>query len=666
LAVVKLKEVSIIGKLADIDGVATVCGRSGVFHADDAMMQYGDTPDFTAFSEENPYTEPLQTLRDALTKAGKEVTLLSEKESKNIHMSAEEAIAYAKDITAKLKEWEASKAQAQAKLAEYEESMEAMGHFVGLNLDLDEISACEYVNVRFGSLPKENLEKLNAYKENPNVIFTPCTADETRQWGLYFAPAANASDVDRIFSGLKFQKVTLETMTGKPEDTVAALRQQRDAEAQIISQAEASTEALWNSEKAKIQQVYTVLAEKNVYYSAICRSAARYEDNFVIIGWIPKEAEADLKKELSQFKLIELSFKGGKEVAKHNPPVKLKNLPFFRGYEFYTKMYGMPGPEDIDPTPFIAIMYTILFGIMFGDVGQGFFIALIGFCFMWLKLKMQVGRILLHCGISSMIFGFFYGSVFGFEEWLNPVHQAMGIAFNHHAGKFIEVMSADTSPYIIYFTMGLGVVMIVITLIMNIILKFKNGHIGQAIFSTNGIAGMAFYIGLAGVLANLIVGDLCDYMGFNFFSLPWLLGMVLAPLVFIFFQEPMSELFEGHGFHLEGGVGNFIMQNIFEIIVLAIETMSTIMSFLRVGAFVLVHAGMMQVVFSLAQVFGGDGGVVYIIIIVIGNGVITALEALLVCIQVLRLNYYEMFNRFYAGNGREYVPVVASEMLEAK
>ena len=71
----------------------------------------------------------------------------------------------------------------------------------------------------------------------------------------------------------------------------------------------------------------------------------------------------------------------------------------------------------------------------------------------------------------------------------------------------------------------------------------------------------------------------------------------------------------------------------------------------------------MQVVFSLATTFGGDGGVIYIIIVVIGNGVITALEALLVCIQVLRLNFYEMFNRFYAGDGREYEPVIASQML---
>ncbi len=664
MAVVKLKEVSIIGKLADIDAVATVCGRSGFFHADDAMSQYGDTPDFTAFSEENPYTEALQGLKDALNKAGKEINLLSTQESKNFYMTADEAIAYAKDVASKVKEWEANKAAAAAKLAEYEESMEAMGHFVGLNLNLDEIASCEYVNVRFGSLPKENLDKLNAYKENPNVIFTPCVADEERQWGLYFAPAANTSDVDRIFAGLKFQKVTLDTMTGRPEDTVAALRQKRDHEAMIVSQSQANMDSLINGEFNKIQQVYTFLAEKNVYYTAICRSAARYDDNFVIIGWIPKKAEDQLRKELAQFKLIELSFKTGKEVEKHNPPVTIHNPPFFRGFEFFTRMYGMPGPQDIDPTPFMAIIYTICFGIMFGDIGQGACVALIGYLLMWKCAKMQVGRILLHCGCSSMVFGFFYGSIFGFEEWLNPVHQGMGIAFAH-GEKFIHVMNADTSANIIYATMGLGVIMMTAAMIINIINKFARGKIGEAIFGMSGCAGLAFYIGLAGVLASLIVPDYCEFVGFNGFNILWLLLLLLLPLVAIFFHGPMTELFEGRGFNLGGaGIGDFILQNFFELMEVAISTMSNVMSYLRVGAFVLVHAGMMQVVFALATSFGGDGGVIYIIIVVIGNGVITALEALLVCIQVMRLNFYELFNRFYAGGGREYVPVNAAEMIE--
>ena len=81
------------------------------------------------------------------------------------------------------------------------------------------------------------------------------------------------------------------------------------------------------------------------------------------------------------------------------------------------------------------------------------------------------------------------------------------------------------------------------------------------------------------------------------------------------------------------------------------------MSFLRVGAFVLVHAGMMNVVFVLAESVGNPGSVGFIAIVVVGNIIVTVLEALLVSIQVLRLEYYEMFSRFYSGEGRPFEPV---------
>ena len=81
------------------------------------------------------------------------------------------------------------------------------------------------------------------------------------------------------------------------------------------------------------------------------------------------------------------------------------------------------------------------------------------------------------------------------------------------------------------------------------------------------------------------------------------------------------------------------------------------MSFLRVGAFVLVHAGMMEVVFTLANMFTGVG---YVAIVIIGNIFVMGLEALLVCIQVLRLEFYEMFGRFYKGSGRAFNPIMSA------
>ena len=149
MAVVKLKEVSIIGKLSELDKVATICGQSNVFHSDNAMNFYADTPDFTAYNEDNPYAEPLQQLNDAIVKANKTLTLLDTKETKNIHMDNDAMISYAKEIADQINEWEKEKKEAEDKIKEYTSVIDDMGHFVGLNLNLDEVNSCEFVQVRF-------------------------------------------------------------------------------------------------------------------------------------------------------------------------------------------------------------------------------------------------------------------------------------------------------------------------------------------------------------------------------------------------------------------------------------------------------------------------------------------------------------------------------------
>ena len=85
---------------------------------------------------------------------------------------------------------------------------------------------------------------------------------------------------------------------------------------------------------------------------------------------------------------------------------------------------------------------------------------------------------------------------------------------------------------------------------------------------------------------------------------------------------------------------------------------SNTISFLRIGAFVLVHAGMMMVVFTIAEMLGPIG---YVVAVILGNIVVIILEALLVGIQVLRLEFYELFSRFFEGSGKEFVPVVARQ-----
>ena len=652
MAVVKLKEVSIIGKLSELDKVATICGQSNVFHSDNAMNFYADTPDFTAYNEDNPYAEPLQQLNDAIVKANKTLTLLDTKETKNIHMDNDAMISYAKEIAAQIDEWEKEKKEAEDKIKEYTSVIDDMGHFVGLNLNLDEVNSCEFVQVRFGALPKENVEKLAVYKDNPDVIFTPCTTDDKYQWGVYFTPITAASSVDRIFSSLKFERVELNELKGSPEAIVADVRAKRDAEVALVKEIESKIESLWRQEGTKLQQVFSLLTEKNVYFTSTCRNAARYDDNFVVVGWIPAKAESALKAELSKLNLMEVSFKGGQEAKKHNPPTKIKNAGIFRPFEFFVDMYGMPNYNEFDPTPFVAITYTILFGIMFGDLGQGPCIAIVGFL-MWKLKKMAIGKILIPCGISSAFFGLVYGSVFGFEEWLNPMYEAMGIAGSH--GKPIHVMDGATSQLVIYATIGFGALLIMIAMGIGIVSNIKQGHLEHALFGESGLASLMLYIGIIGFGLTAFLGWPIATFGGSVNIWVWLVILVFLPLIAILLKGILGPLCEGKPWK-PASWGDYFMQSFFEIIVMFIEYLAHTMSFLRVGAFVLVHAGMMLVVFTLADMAAGMMPV-YIIIVIIGNIIVTCLECLLVCIQVLRLQYYELFSRYYEGSGRKFEPV---------
>ena len=145
-------------------------------------------------------------------------------------------------------------------------------------------------------------------------------------------------------------------------------------------------------------------------------------------------------------------------------------------------------------------------------------------------------------------------------------------------------------------------------------------------------------------------------------NLPYVLCLIILPLILIFLREPLGKLVARKRDWKPESWGEYCMQNAFELLETLLSYVTNTMSFLRVGAFVLVHAGMMLVVFTLADLgmkaLGMPG---YIVIVILGNIFIMALEALLVCIQVLRLEFYEMFSRFYIGAGRKFDPVRVKE-----
>lgn len=643
MAVLKIDVVSIVGRMADLDQVTSLCGKSCVFHPDNALSFYSDTSEFSPINEENPYAEPLQHLKESLSGAGKKLKLLSAEQVAKIKMTRQELMQYVTGVSSEFNDLHQRRETARKNIKNYTQQIQQISHFVGLDLDLDQIYACEYIKVRFGSLPFESYEKLNSYRHNPYVVFFPSTVTDTHYWGVYFAPIDMVSEVDRIFSSLYFERIRLAEMKGTPESALVELKGKLKAEEENIRTIEAKFDALWKAERVQCEKAYSWLMEQSVYYG-IRRYAAEYNGNFILTGWIPKEKENYFKKELDKVESIEYLFEGAEEELTHSPPVRLKNKRPFRPFEFFVDMYGLPSYDEVDPTPMVAITYMLLFGIMFGDLGQGLAVSLIGW-YIWNKKKMKLGKILIPCGISSAVFGTVFGSVFGFEHVLDPLYTGLlGLP-----EKPVEVMKPATTNMIIYSAVGIGVALVIVAILINIYSSMKRRHYENALFGPSGVAGLVFYTSLIFGLGGQAL------FGWNMIPSGVIVGLILLSIAVMFFREILGGLAEGRRDWKPESWGDYIMQNFFEVFEFLLSYATNTMSFLRVGAFVLVHAGMMMVVFTLAEMSGGIG---YVLVVTIGNIFVMALEGLLVGIQVLRLEFYEMFSRFFEGDGRPFHPVV--------
>ena len=151
MAVQKIK----VASMDELDHVTMICGKSCVFHPDNSLSFYSDTSGFSPLNEENPYSTPLQQLTDAVKGARKKLVLLDEKDMEGIQYTREELDTYVRRIATSLGDLQKERTQAQQEVEQYTREIEQVSHFVGMDLNLDEIRKCKFIKVRFGSLPKE-------------------------------------------------------------------------------------------------------------------------------------------------------------------------------------------------------------------------------------------------------------------------------------------------------------------------------------------------------------------------------------------------------------------------------------------------------------------------------------------------------------------------------
>ena len=636
--IVKMKFLSISGPRTDIDRVCDVYLSKYEMQLENAVTELRTTQNLLPFVEVNPYKEPL-------AKAEQFAGLLPSGEYHTDHtLTTEEILALIRDVNHDYLDMQENKELLKKKKEELTGKLNVLEPFRSLDLDVHKVLHYRYMHVRFGRIDLDHYQKLEKYLfDDLNAIFLEGTRTENYVYGCYFAANSDTSRVDAVFNSMHFERITVsDEYIGTPQVACETLKEEIEETQKAIDQLEEDTRSLMESHASELMGARKRLEELSNNFD-VRKMAARIEDEnkedyYILCGWMgEKDVEAFVKEAENDHRVL-IVVEEEREKFFGDPPTKLKNPKIFKPFEMFIKMYGLPAHDEMDPTIFVALTYTFIFGAMFGDVGQGLCLFLIG-GIIYLTKKANLAGIISVAGLFSTFFGFMFGSVFGFEDilparWLRPVSAMTDLPFIGQLNTVFVVAIA--------FGMALNI----LVMLFHIVNAIRARDTENIWFSNNGLAGLVFY----GFLVLTVVLFMTGHKTPGNILMAIFLGV---PVVLFLFKEPLTNLVERNHKKIEEGKVMFLVQGFFELFETMLSYFSNTLSYVRIGAFAVSHAAIMEVVLMLS---GATDGSPNIIGLVIGNIVVCGLEGLVVGIQVLRLEYYEMFSRFYKGTGREFKP----------
>lgn len=288
------------------------------------------------------------------------------------------------------------------------------------------------------------------------------------------------------------------------------------------------------------------------------------------------------------------------------PPLLLDNPAWARPFEWFARAFGVPGRDEADPTPVLAIAVPLMFGYMFGDVGQGAVLFALG---AWLRRRHALARLLMWGGAASIGFGFAFGSVFAREDvipalWLHPLaHPVAVLAVPLAAGALLLALGLALGALGAWWRRALG--------------DWGLREAGAALC----------WLALLGAVFDLRA-----------------LWMAAGGALW---------MAAGHALHARRASAALV--GLGECVERTLQLCINTLSFTRVGAFALAHAGLGSAVSALADAAGHTLGAA--LAMLAGNLLILLLEALVVSIQTTRLVLFEFFTRFFTAAGRVFAPL---------
>lgn len=540
----------------------------------------------------------------------------------------------------------------QNKLEQLQNYVHQLEPIVDVDLDISLLRNQRYIHSILGSMPVVNLERLET--SLVRIPYVLLTLRKDRENAVVWLTGArfNADILDRAARSAYLNPLELsETHEGTPSESIKTLREETEKTQKDIDKQKSIIIQLNKAYVQQLQRLLWQVRASKLLADAMARFG-RLHYTYLIVGWVPTSRLESLTQQLKQIStniVIESTPSLQRGSSTHNIPVALRNPGMLGAFQGLVTTYARPRYEEIDPTVLMTLTFPLLFGAMFGDVGHGLLLLLLGWLLSSkrvnaLKGMASLGPIVLACGAVATLFGFLYGSLFGSEEFFHELF--------HFGALWLEPLHEINQ--ILGVAIGAGVVILSLGFLLNIYNAWRARDWGRLIFDHHGVAGLLLYWSLLGIGASALL---------PVFPFPALVFVVLAVLaaLMVMFSEVFKHLIEGHRPLIEDSIFTYLIQAGVELFETLISSLSNSVSYVRVGAFAVAHGGLSSVIFILADLAGGGQSIssviLYWVIVVLGNLFIVGFEGLIVGIQTMRLEYYEFFSKFFEGGGMSYEPL---------
>jgi V/A-type H+-transporting ATPase subunit I len=521
-----------------------------------------------------------------------------------------------------------------------------MQAYRNVEIPFDQLGESAFLHFALGRLPTDNLDDLRK-TAGDNVVLLPLPGDAGTNALVAVTSRKGRYALDAALGQAGFKRETVSVPEGQTPALIAEEGGKEQARLATELKQAASGLAVLAASAAPVLDEMERAVDTELRLLSAQESFPHTAATVLMTGWVPA-AELPLVEQ----RLQELT--NGRCVVESTPPddlsdaeipVLLRHPRLLRPFEILTTGYGVPGYRELEPTLFVAITFVLMFGMMFGDVGHGAVLLLGGLAAVIAGRARKVrdlGVLMGLGGASSMIFGWIYGSFFGLEFfkkyalWRDPLE-----------GDPMALMRA---------AVGVGVVIVSIGLVLNMVNRFRKRDYAGGFLDKFGVVGALFYWG---GLALMLKYAALKRHGLDGMAL---VLVVALPLTIWVLKEPVAHVIRSRrapdGAEGGGNLFEAVMESGVEAFEAVLGYMANTISFVRLAAYAMSHAAILMATFVMAaevkQMAGG--GVFSVLVIIAGNLVAILLEGVIASVQALRLEYYEFFSKFFAGDGQVFAP----------